>query len=211
MKKIIMVGSLVFIFVSMLSSPVFAEQGAFSLSLAGQYIPFISGDAGQGDDAPEYDDAFDAGLGVALEAAYRMTPNFSVVAGVSYDQFSGDDYKDISFDDMDVTTFYVGGKYYFLIDKKGWSSYLRGDIGTAYFSSVDISYSGVDAEYWQSSWGVVGDAGVGVEYDFDNMGVFLEIKARYMDSPSKAKEMREYSDADASWSVPITLGVSYHF
>ncbi len=211
MKKIIVVGCLVFVFMSMLSTRVFAEQGAFSLSLTGQYAPFLSGDAGQGDGAPEYSDAFDDGLGVAVEAAYRMTPNFSVLCGVGYEQFSGDSYKGISFDDWDVITLYVGGKYYFMVNKKGWSSYLRGDLGTAYFSSVDISYSGVDAEYWKSSWGVVGDAGIGVEYNFCNMGVFLEIKARYMDSPAKASEMREYSDADSSWTLPVVLGVSYHF
>ncbi len=211
MKKSIAVVWMVFVFMSMLSTRVFAEQGAFSLSLAGRYVPFISGDAGKGDDAPEYDDAFDSGLGVAFEAAYRLTPDLGVLAGVGYEQFSGDSYKGISFDDMDVMMVYVGCKYYFLIDKKGWSSYLRADLGTAYFSSVDISYGGVDAEYWKSSWGVIGDAGIGVEYGFSNMGVFLEIKARYMDSPAKAAEMRDYSDADASWSVPIMLGVNYHF
>ncbi len=211
MKKSIVVVGLIFVFMSILSTRVFAEQGAFSLSLAGQYIPFISGDAGKGDGAPGYDDAFDSGLAVALEAAYRLNPYIAVLGGVDYEQFSGDSHQGISFDDLDIMTIYVGGKFYFVVNNQGWNSYVRADVGAAHFSSVDISYSGFDGDYWDSSWEVMADAGLGLEYTFSNMGVFLEAKARYLNSPSAASEMKEFSDADSSWSFPIMLGVSFHF
>ena len=211
MKKSIVVVGLIFVFMSILSTRVFAEQGAFSLSLAGQYIPFIWGDAGKGDGAPGYDDAFDGGLAVAVEAAYRLNSYFAVLGGVDYERFSGDSHQGISFDDLDIMTIYVGGKLYFVVNKQGFNSYIRADVGAAHFSSVDISYAGFDGDYWDSSWEVMADAGLGLEYTFSNLGVFLEVKARYLNSPSTASEMKEFSDAESSWSLPIMLGVSFHF
>ncbi len=211
MKKNIVVLGLIFMVMMMFSTQVFAEPGAFSLSLAGQYIPFISGDAGKGDGAPGYDDAFDGGLAIAVEAAYRLNPYFAVLGGFDYEKFSGDSHQGISFDDLDIMTIYVGGKFYFVVNKQGWNTYVRADVGAAHFSSVDISYSGFDGDYWDSSWEVMADAGLGLEYTFRNMGVFFEVKARYLNSPSAASEMKEFSDADSSWSFPVMLGVSFHF
>jgi hypothetical protein len=211
MKKNIMVLGLIFVFMMMFSGRVFAEPGAFSLSLAGQYIPFVTGDAGKGDGAPDYDDAFDGGLAVAVEAAYRLNPYIAVLGGIDYEQFSGDSHQGISFDDLDIVTVYVGGKIYFVVNQQGWNSYVRADVGAAHFSSVDISYAGFDGDYWDSSWEVMADAGLGLEYTFSNLGVFFEIKARYMNSPSAASEMKEFSRAESSWSLPIMLGVNFHF
>jgi len=211
MKKNIMVLGLIFVLMLMFSGRVFAEPGAFSLSLAGQYIPFITGDAGKGDGAPKYSDAFDGGLAVAVEAAYQLNPYIAVLGGVDYEQFSGDSHQGISFDDLDIITLYVGAKYYFLAYNPGWNPYVRADVGAAHFSSVDISYSGFDGDYWDSSWEVMADAGLGLEYKFSNLGVFLEVKARYLNSPSTASEMKEFSRADSSWSLPIMLGVNFHF
>ncbi len=211
MKKSIVVVWMVFVFMSLFATRVFAEPGAFSLSLAGQYIPFISGDAGKGDGAPKYDDAFDGGLGVAVEAAYRLDSHLSVLAGIGYEQFSGDSHQGVSFDDLDIMTLYLGGKYHFPVKEKNWDPYLKVDIGTVYFDSVDISYQGVDADYWDSSWNLMVEAGIGTEYTFSNLGVFCEIKVRYMDSPDASSELREYSDADSSWSIPLTIGINYHF
>ena len=211
MKKNIVILGLVFVFMMMFSARVFAEPGAFSLSVAGQYIPFITGDAGKGDGAPSYDDAFDSGLAVAVEAAYRLNPYLSVLGGVDYEQFSGDSFQGISFDDLDIITLYVGAKYYFLADNRSWNPYVRADIGAAHFSSVDISYQDSDGDYWDSSWEVMADAGLGLEYTFSNLGVFFEIKARYLNSPSPASEMKEFSRSDSSWSMPIMLGVNFHF
>ncbi|MCD6534033.1 MAG: porin family protein [Deltaproteobacteria bacterium] len=212
MKRNIIVQLLVFAFMSIISTQVFAEESPFSLSFSGQYIPIVSGDAGKGSGAPDYDDAFDDGLALAVEGAYQLNPKFALLGGISYENYSGDKHQGISFDDLDILTLYVGSKYYFLSRKKtGWNPYLRADIGVANFDSVDISYMGVKADYWDSSWELMVDAGAGVEYKFDRLGVFLEVKARYLDSPSSASDMKEFSKADSSWSLPIMLGVSFNF
>lgn len=211
MKKSIIIPLLVFTFMSLISIQAFAGECPFSISLAGQYIPFISGDAGSGSGAPEYDDAFDDGLGIAIEAAYRLNPKFSLLGGISYERYSGEKHQEISFDDLDVMTLYVGGKYYFVSNKCGWNPYLRADIGASKFSSVDISYMGSGSDYWDSSWELMCDAGAGVEYRFNNIGVFFEVKARYTDEPSTASALKEYSDADSSWTLPVVFGVEYHF
>ena len=173
MEKNIIAQLLVFTFMSIISTQAFAEESPFSLSFAGQYIPFISGDAGNGDGAPNYDDAFDGGAAIAVEAAYQLNPQVSILGGISYEQYSGDKFQGISFDDLDILTLYAGGKYYFVTNTCGWNSYLRADIGLAKFSSVDISYLGTNADYWDSSWELMFDAGAGVEYRFNNLGVFL--------------------------------------
>lgn len=211
MKKNIIIALLVFTFMSITSNQVCAEGSPFSLSFGGQYIPFISGDAGNGDGAPNFDDAFDGGAALAIEAAYRLNPEVSLLGGVGYENYSGDKYEGISFDDLEILTLYVGGKYYFVSNETGWNSYLRADIGMAQFSSVDISYLGSNSDYWDSSWELMFDAGAGVEYRFKNMGVFFEMKARYLDKPSSSSELKEFSKADSSWSIPIMLGVAFHF
>ena len=210
MKRNVIVQLLLFTFMSIISTQVFAEESPFSLSFSGQYIPIISGDAGNGGGAPDYDDAFDGGLALAVEGAYQLNPKIALLGGISYENYSGDKYQGISFDDLDIVTLYVGAKYYFLSRKTGWNPYLRADIGAAHFDSVDISYLGASADYWDSSWELMADAGAGVEYKFNRLGVFFEVKARYLDSPSRASDC-DYSKADSSWSIPIMLGVSYNF
>ncbi len=210
-KSIVIVPLLVFAFLGFTLNSASAGESPFSVSFAGQYISFIDGDAGSGSGAPEYSDAFDDGGGILVEAAYRITPQIGLLAGVSYEYYSGDKHDDISFDDLNVTTLYVGGKYYFIVKKNGWNPYLRADIGATYSSSVDISYLGADSDYWDSSWAFMCDAGIGVEYRFDNLGLFFEVKARYTDEPSTASALKEYADADSSWTVPVIFGLEYHF
>jgi len=42
---------------------VFAKDDKLALRIWGTISPFISGDAGSGSGAPDYDDAFDCGIG----------------------------------------------------------------------------------------------------------------------------------------------------
>ena len=210
-KSIVIVPLLIFVLLGFFFSQASAGESPFSLSFAGQYTQFIDGDAGSGSGAPEYDDAFSDGGGLSIEAAYRIAPQIGLLGGVSYDYYSGSSHDGISFDDLNIVTLYVGGKYYFMAQTKGWNPYLRADIGITYFDSVDISYMGADSEYWDSSWELMCDAGAGVEYRFDNLGIFFEVKARYMGEPSTAAALKEYAGADSSWTVPIVFGVEYHF
>ncbi|MCD6292433.1 MAG: outer membrane beta-barrel protein [Deltaproteobacteria bacterium] len=210
-KSIVIIPLLVFVLLGFTLSQASAGESPFSVSFAGQYIPFLGGDAGSGSGAPEYEDVFHDGLGLSIEAAYRIAPQIALLGGISYDYYSDSSYKDISFDDRNIITFYVGGKYYLIAQTKGWNPYVRADIGISYFDSVDISYMGNDSDYWDSSWELMCDAGAGVEYRFDNLGVFFEVKARYMGEPSTASALKEYADADESWTLPVVLGVEYHF
>ena len=210
-KRIAIIPLLVFVLLGFALSQASAGESPFSVSFAGQYIPFIAGDAGSGSGAPEYGDAFDNGGGILVEAAYRIAPQIGLLGGVSYEYNSGSSHDGISFDDLNVVTLYVGGKYYFITQTKGWNPYVRADIGATYYSSVDISYMDSDSDYWDNSWEFMCDAGAGIEYRFDNLGLFFEVKARYTDAPSTAAALKEYADADSSWTMPVVLGVEFHF
>lgn len=187
----------------------FAGDKEFSLSFTGQYIPIFAGDAGSGGGAPEYDDAFESGFGVSMEAAYRINARFSLLGGIGYEHYSGNSPEDISFDRLEVIPVYLGFKYHFAKKRLGWNPYLRADIGMARIASVDISYMGEDARYWDSSWEFMFDLGAGTEYRFNALAIFAEIRGRYIGEPDAA--FPEYSDADASWSLPVIFGVSYFF
>lgn len=209
MKRFIFLPFVVVALLCVFSGYLLAGESPFSLSLAGQVVPFVSGSAGSGDDVPDYNDAFETGFLIALEGAYRVCSRFSLLGGIGVEHHSGETDQGISFDSFDIVPVYVGGKYHLLLGKAGWNPYLRADIGVAKLSSVDISYLGSSTEYWDSSWAFMADAGMGIEYLVHTVGVFLEIRTRYLDSPSSSLGI--YSDADSSWSIPIVLGVSFGF
>ena len=208
--RFVMYGALVFVFLlGFFTTSALAESGDLSLRLWGQYSPFISGDAGSGEDAPGYDDTFDSGWGGGMEAAYRPSRYFSCLIGAGYEHYSGDDYHGISFDSWDIFPIYLGGKVHLNPKESKWNPYLRMDVGAAHLSSVDVSYRSFKEEYWDSSWVFLFDIGPGLEYRFDPFGVFLEIRARYLDNPDSA--MGHPSGANSSWTLPINFGFSYYF
>lgn len=209
MKQIIFLPFAVVVLLCVFSGQVLAGECPFSLSFAGQVIPVISGSAGNGDGVPDYNDAFDTGVSIAVEGAYELNSGFSILGGIGYEHYSGETVDGISFDSMDIVPVYLGCKYHIAPRKKGWNPYLRADVGFAKLNSVDISYLGSSTGYWDSSWAFMADAGVGIEYAFDSLGVFAEIRARYLDSPSSS--LGTYADADSSWSTPVVLGVSFGF
>ena len=180
-----------------------------SIRLAGQISPFISGSAGSGVGAPDYSDAFSTGIGAALEYHRRMSDRFSVVAGISYDSFDGGTHQGISFGDLSRTSLYGGAKIHFNGDPSGIQPYARMDLGAARLSSVDVSYGAASGAYWDSSWELMADAGVGVENRFDQWSVFGEVLFRYAGKPDSA--LGPASEADSSWTVPIRIGIGYHF
>ena len=83
------------------------------------------------------------------------------------------------------------------------------DIGGAHLSSVDVSFEGSEGRYWDSSWVFLFDIGGGIEYRFKKWGIGLEVLPRYLGKPDSA--LGNPSDAKGSWTIPVRLGVSYHF
>ena len=209
MKKNIVILILVLIGLCMTGNGVFAEGCPFSLRLSGQIIPNLYGDAGDGTNAPAYDDVFDPALGLNIEGDYKLNEKLSLLITIGYESSSGGDYNGISFDDHKIMPVSVGGKYMLSANSTGWIPYLRADLGMARLDSVKISYMGSSMDYWDSSWEPMFDIGAGAEYRKGSYGFFLEIKARHIDSPSSA--MGPYSDSQASWDLPLIAGISIHF
>ena len=193
----------------LLPSSGFAKDGDFSFHAWGQISPFVSGEAGRGSGAPDYNDVFNTGIGGGVELSWRLYDRLSLLAGIGYENYDGKTYQDISFDDLKVIPLYLGGKFHILPRDSRWNPYLKVDIGAAHLSSVDISFMTLEGRYWDSSWVFLFDIGGGLEYRFGRWGVGLEVLPRYLGKPDSA--LGYPSDAKASWTIPIRLGVSYHF
>ena len=186
-----------------------AEDGTFSFHAWGQISPFISGEAGSGSGAPDYNDVFKTGIGGGIELSWRFSNRFSLLGGIGYEHYNGKTYQDISFNDLKVIPLYFGGKFHILPKDSRWNPYVKMDVGGAHLSSVDISFEGFKGRYWDSSWVFLFDIGGGVEYRFKKWGIGLEVLPRYLGNPDSA--LGRPSDAKSSWTIPIRLGVSYHF
>ena len=186
-----------------------AEDGTFSFHAWGQISPFISGEAGRGPGAPDYRDAFDSGIGGGMEFSWRFSNRLSLLGGIGYENHDGKTHQDISFDDLKVIPLYLGGKFHILPKDSRWNPYIKMDVGTAYLSSVDISFQSLEGRYWDTSWVFLFEVGGGLEYRLKKWGIGLEILPRYLGKPDSA--LRRPSDAKGSWTIPIRLGVSYHF
>ena len=186
-----------------------AEDQNVSLHIWGQISPFISGEAGSGHGAPDYHDAFGTGIGGGIELSWRFSNRFSLLGGIGYEHYNGKTYQDISFDDLKVIPLYLGGKFHILPKDSRWNPYLKVDIGGAHFPSVSISFMTLEGRYWDSSWVFLFEVGGGIEYRFKKWGISLEVLPRYLGKPDSA--LGKPSDAKGSWTIPIRLGVSYHF
>ena len=186
-----------------------AENRDISFHLWGQISRFISGEAGGAPEAPHYHDAFDTGIGGGIELSWRFCNYFSLLGGIGYENYDGKTYQDISFDDFKVIPLYLGGKFHILPRDSRWNPYVKVDAGAAHLSSVDISFMALEERYWDSSWVFLFDIGGGVEYRFKQWGIGLEVLPRYLGKPDSA--LGRPSAAKSSWTIPIRLGVSYHF
>lgn len=209
MKKNIVFVMLILIGMGISIDDAFPGDCPFSLRLSGQVVPNLSGDAGDGANAPAYDDAFNSALGVNIEGDYQFNQRFSLLIGIGYQYSSGGIYNGISFDDHKIMPVSVGGKYRLSSKSTGWSPYVRADVGIARLGSVQVSYMGSSMDYWDSSWEPMFDIGAGAEYQKGDYGFFLEIRARYLNAPSSA--MGPYADSQSTWSLPVSMGMIFHF
>ena len=186
-----------------------AKDGDFSFHAWGQMSPFIHGEAGTGPGAPDYRDTFHSGIGGGIELSWRFSNRFSLLGGIGYENYDGKTYQGISFDDLKVIPLYLGGKFHFLPKDSRWNPYVKMDIGGAHLSSVDISFQTLEGRYWDSSWVFFFEVGGGLEYRFKRWGIGLEVLPRYLGKPDSV--LGRPSDAKGSWTIPVRLGVSYHF
>ena len=184
-----------------------SDRGKFSIGLSAGLSPILSGDAGDGQSSPDYDDLFKIGHGVALEMEYRVCDYASLVGGIGYEEFSGRSYQGLDFDDLEIVPIYVGSKFHIPVNYPV-KPYLLAQVGAAHFSSVDVSWNSLSANYWDSSWVFMGDVGLGLNYSANNWDFSGSVKFRYMGAPDNNLKA---ADADASWTAPIYLGVSYSF
>jgi len=179
----------------------------FSFGLSASLSPILSGDAGSGQNAPDYDDIFKLGHGISLDAEYRVCNYASLVAGVGYEEYVGKSYQGLDFDDLEIVPVYVGGKFHIPVNYP-FKPYLLAHIGTAHFSSVEVSWHSLSKNYWDSSWVFTGDVGMGVNYSVDNLNFYGAVKFCYTGAPDNNLEA---ADADALWTIPVCLGVNYSF
>jgi hypothetical protein len=191
------------------SAPEIAAKEKASIRIWGQATPFASGAAGDGEDAPDFNDAFKTGLGGGGEFAWRFCRWFSGVAGLGYEVYDGDTYEEVAFDNLEIVPIYAGGKFHLLQDQPSWDLYLRLDVGVAHLSSVDIRYRDLKGRYWESCWSFLFDIGGGLEYRWGQWGASLEVKARHVDAPDPA--LGKPSESGSFWTVPVVLGINYHF
>lgn len=200
---------LVFIICMGFVQSAFSQDDLWSFRLYGQTVPGLFGDAGSGGGEPEYDDAFDLPFGVGLELGYQFDPSWELLLGAAYEGYYGDSFDGIEFENWSQVPLYAGVKYHIPFDNPKWDPYIRLDIGTVYMSGLDVSFGGVSDTYWDDSWSFMGDAGIGLQYNFERVSVFLEVKGRYIDNP--AEEMGLISEADDIWSIPIAFGIHIPF
>jgi hypothetical protein len=192
-----------------LLGPASAEEGRWSVSLSPSVVPFLSGDAGSGEGAPRYSDAFDTGYGITLEVERSLSPQAGIHGGIGFERHSGKNYQGVSFGDLEIVPVYVGGRYRVPISP-AVGLYFSTDLGTAHLSSVDITSEGLGGRYWNASWVLLFDAGAGLEYHGGGpWSVALQTDFRYLGKPEFA--LGTPSDADSSWTLPIRLGVRYSF
>lgn len=211
-KHLLFIGLIILLLVLVLPFSAMAEEkivneSKFSLRLGPAYSPFLSGDAGEGQGAPDFDDLFDNGYGVMLEAAYRLYPNFSLIAGIGYEKYNGDTQEGLKFEDLEAVPMYMGCRLHIL---PGYpvKPYIQAQAGIMHLSSVDVSWESLSSTYWDSSWVFMGAAGIGFDYRIGAWDIYVGLDLRYTGAPDNNLDA---ADADGFWTLPINLGISYSF
>lgn len=204
------VGSHVLIIFAAVLIPLCVQaEDRFSLRIWGSASPVISGEAGSGENPPDYSDVFDSGLGAGAEFGWSFSRSFSALVGAGYEVFDGGVHEPIEFGDLEVVPVYVGGMLHLNPGNPRWDLYLRADVGAARLSPVEVSFGPLTGEYWGASWVLLFDAGGGVEYRWGRWGASMEVKIRYLGEPDAA--LGDPSVAGSSWTAPVVAGLNYRF
>lgn len=194
----------------LLSATMVSAAGTGGISLSAAIAPIGVGDAGSGFGAPEYQDAFDTGWTIRIEPYYDFTPLVRGQFGVAYNSWGGKTFNSVTFEDLKITTYYLGVKIRFL-PRSSIRPYVVANIGAAHLSSVDVSISGGPHQpYWGSTTTAFLDIGGGVEFQVaPKVSFFLDIRAQGMGEPDSKDS--PFSDADGVGSLPISAGINISF
>lgn len=184
-----------------------AADAKFSLRLRPVYSPLLSGKAGEGQRAPDFDDLFDDGYGLHMEAVYRLFPHLSLIAGVGYEVYDGDTQEGLKFDDLEAVPMYLGCRFH-VFSGHPVTAYIQARTGIMYLSSVDVSWGSLTSTYWDSSWVFMGEGGIGIDYRIGAWDFTVGVDCRYSGAPDNKLEA---ADAEGFWTLPIHVGVSHSF
>ena len=184
-----------------------ASASRFSFGLSASVSPFLSGNAGKGDNAPDYDDLFKSGHGIALETEYKLCDHAALIGGIGYEKFSGRKSQGFKFDDLEIVPIYIGCRLQPL-PTSPVNPFFRFCLGSAHISAVDLKWNSIRATYWDSSWVFFGSAGTGIDYQVSNWRFSIGVDLRYVGAPENNLKA---ADADSCWMIPINLGISYTF
>ncbi len=199
-------------FLSLAANSAFAAGGPAGISLSTGFTPIGGGDAGSGFGAPRYDDAYDTGWTGRIEPFYDFHPMVRGQIGIAYNKWGGRTFDTVRFEDLKVTTYYVGVRVRFLPSSR-IRPYAVADIGAARISGVSVTGlhgPGVQSQYWDSTTTGFMDIGGGVEFIVaPNISFFLDLRAQGTGEPNSADP--PFSDADGIGSVPFSAGVNFTF
>ena len=198
-------------FLSLLATSASGQGGTGGLSLSAGLTPIGAGDVGSGSGATTYHDAYDAGWTGRIEPYYDFHPLIRGQVGFGYNEWGGRTFNGIRFDDLKVTTYYIGVKIRFL-PASNIRPYVVADIGAAQISGVSTSIAGISGsrQYWDSTTTAFLDIGGGVEFKVaPKVSFFLDTRVQATGEPKSARS--PYSDSDGIGSIPITAGVNYTF
>lgn len=186
------------------------ENGYLAIRANANYAIFVSGEAGSGKGTPDYSDAFENGFGAGIEADLRPTSSrLSYHLGASFTTFEDDIHKGIRFDELTYTDLYAGIKWHLWESSSKVDPYLRCDIGVSFTDKVEVTYKGLDVNYWDETAGWMVGAGLGANYMLtERLGGFIELKFQYRQAPD---EEFKAAKADSNLAMPITLGIEYRF
>lgn len=186
------------------------KRSYLGIRVHGSYPLSITGDAGKGNDAPEYSDIFDQNLGFGAEVTYRtQTMPFSLHLGLSSINYDGQRFHGVKFEDWEQKNIYVGLKFHFTRNNTNFDPYMRCDVGITSYDGLKIKYKGMKLDYWDESTEPYFGLGIGVNFNFSrNFGAFAEIQLNYKGAPD---EQFKAAEADSYWELPITFGLQYNF
>ncbi|MHC5037813.1 MAG: hypothetical protein ACYTHM_10900 [Planctomycetota bacterium] len=201
-----------------------------SVELHGLFSIPVSGDAGAGQAAPSYAEAFGAGFGDHVKIGFALTP----ILGLRLD-LGGMMYPGKEFDALGTTNRFsrmVGAHlllgvdlYYPLeVDRKKWFQFedVESFTGFAFHFAFRFGLQYVDHirwvepepawSYWDSSVGGLLAIWMGADYRLKNkIGFFAGLECLYADPSPTADRSGARASADGMFAVGMTLGIGYYF
>jgi opacity protein-like surface antigen len=162
-----------------------------------------------------YQDTFETGYGLRLEGFYEWTPTLRAILGIVHNQWDGKFFRGgefpggAQFDDFSLTGVYIGLKLRFRQNSR-LRPFLLGNFGIVRLSSIDVTVSGSEIPYWDSTYRDYFDLGTGIEYRLtDKVALSLDARLELFGKPDSANP--PISDATGASAYSITFGIDYKF